>query len=90
VQKVAEIEAFGLTPLDYMPQVTPDDATVPLRRDEMAKAAAPYVHPKFAAINHTGEINLGVAARLAAAIARAGQIRIASRWRKRRPSPTAP
>ena len=25
------------------------------RRDDMAKAAAPYVHPKLAAIEHTGD-----------------------------------
>ena len=26
-----------------------------LRRDEMAKAVAPYVHPRFAMIPHTGD-----------------------------------
>jgi hypothetical protein len=25
------------------------------RRDEMAKAAAPYVHPKLASVQHTGK-----------------------------------
>jgi hypothetical protein len=26
------------------------------RRDEMAKAAAPYVHPRLAAIEHSGQL----------------------------------
>jgi hypothetical protein len=52
--KRAEIAASGLTPLDYMLQIMRDDAAEPSRRDDMAKAAAPYVHPKLAAIEHTG------------------------------------
>lgn len=44
----------GLTPLDYMLSVL-RDATMPAqRRDDMAKAAAPYVHPKLAQVAHTG------------------------------------
>jgi hypothetical protein len=32
------------------------DETAPAdRRDDMAKAAAPYVHPKLAAVEHTGK-----------------------------------
>jgi hypothetical protein len=40
--KVVEIEAFGVTALDYMLQVMRDTNAVADRRDEMAKAAAPY------------------------------------------------
>lgn len=53
--KVKEIQATGLAPLDYMLAVMRDTGAEPSRRDEMAKAAAPYVHPKLAAIEHTGK-----------------------------------
>ena len=35
----------GMLPLDYMLEVMRDKQEDPRRRDEMAKAAAPYVHP---------------------------------------------
>lgn len=53
--KAAEVAASGLTPLDYMLQAMRDEEVDPVRRDDMAKAAAPYVHPKLAAIEHTGK-----------------------------------
>jgi hypothetical protein len=37
------------TPLDYMLSVMRDPAVEPGRRDEMAKLALPYMHPKAAA-----------------------------------------
>jgi len=37
-------------PLDYMLRVMRDPATEPHRRDAMAKAAAPYVHPQLQAV----------------------------------------
>jgi hypothetical protein len=52
--KAAEIAASGTTPLDYMLAVMRDSAAEPNRRDDMAKAAAPYVHPKLQAIEHSG------------------------------------
>jgi len=55
----------GITPLDYMLQVmrqeVPEGASAEQKasivgmRFEAAKAAAPYVHPRLAAIEHTGE-----------------------------------
>src|SRR6516162_2241933 len=42
--------AQGLTPLEYMLAVLRDETVEPERRDEMAKAAAPYLHPRLAAI----------------------------------------
>jgi hypothetical protein len=41
-----EAEALGLTPLEYMIKVMNDGGADPLRRDRMAIAAAPYLHPK--------------------------------------------
>lgn len=45
----------GITPLEYMLGVLRDlDAPVQ-RRDDMAKAAAPYMHAKLASVEHTGK-----------------------------------
>jgi hypothetical protein len=38
----------ALTPLDYMLKVIRDETADEGRRDEMAKLAAPYMHPKLA------------------------------------------
>jgi hypothetical protein len=42
----AVAEATGILPLDYMLSVMRDANTEPKRRDAMAIAAAPYLHPK--------------------------------------------
>jgi hypothetical protein len=68
--KAEEIAASGLTPLDYMLTVMRNPRTDTARRDDMAKAAAPYVHPRLAAIATGGEVNNNIAERLAAALAR--------------------
>ena len=39
-------------PLDHMLRVMRDPTTEPHRRDAMAKAAAPYVHPQLQAVAH--------------------------------------
>lgn len=48
----------GETPLQYMLRVMNDEASEKPRRDDMAKAAAPYIHPKQATIEHTGNVTL--------------------------------
>ena len=48
----AEMAASGEMPLAYMMRVMRDPTTEPHRRDAMAKAAAPYVHPTLAAVAH--------------------------------------
>ena len=40
----------GETPLHYMLSVMKDESVPVERRDEMAKAAAPYCHPRLAAV----------------------------------------
>ncbi|RWP68202.1 MAG: hypothetical protein EOR07_07615 [Mesorhizobium sp.] len=50
----AKVAASGATPLDYMLKVMRDAKADPGRRDDMAKAAAPYVHPKLASMQHSG------------------------------------
>jgi hypothetical protein len=37
----------GLTPLEYMLAVLRDESVEPDRRDRMAAAAAPYIHPRL-------------------------------------------
>lgn len=55
VAKAAEIVASGLTPLEFMLGVMRDPNATPGERMDAAKSAAPYVHPKLAAIEHTGK-----------------------------------
>jgi hypothetical protein len=43
-RKLEEIERSGLAPLDYMLSVMRDPNAALARRDEMARAAAPYLH----------------------------------------------
>lgn len=52
-QQAAAI-ASGLAPLDYMLAVMRDAQQPPERRDDMAKAAAPYVHPRLS----SAELNI--------------------------------
>lgn len=53
--KAKEIAESGLTPLDFMLEVLRDPTQeYPIRMDA-AKSAAPYVHPKLASIEHTGD-----------------------------------
>lgn len=54
LRREKEIAKAGDTPLDYMLKVMRNSKAHPQRRDEMAKAAAPYVHPKLAAVQHSG------------------------------------
>lgn len=60
--KVAEIEASGLTPLDYLLSVMRSPDSDEARRVDAAKAAAPYVHPRLSNVeaNVNGKIGLTV------------------------------
>jgi hypothetical protein len=49
-----EVAKMGQTPLEYMLRVMRDSRAGGDRRDKMAIAAAPYVHPKLASMQHTG------------------------------------
>src|SRR5215472_7813809 len=46
----AAAEATGILPLDYMLSVMRDAKAEPKRRDAMAMAAAPYLHPKLSTV----------------------------------------
>lgn len=55
IARQKEIAESGLTPLDYMMRVLRDDLETPERRMDAAKSAAPYVHPRLQAVEHTGK-----------------------------------
>ncbi len=51
----AAIAGSGIEPVDYMLRVMRNPKAAVERRDDMAKAAAPYVHPRLAALQHSGK-----------------------------------
>ena len=53
----AAAAALGITPLQYMLEIMADGTAEPERRDRMAAAAAPYVHPKLQSVEHAGSID---------------------------------
>ncbi len=55
--KAAEIMASGLAPLDYMLSVMRDENNPRDVRLDAANKAAPYVHPKLTAVEHSGSID---------------------------------
>lgn len=54
--KAAAIAVSGLTPLDYMLSVLRDESADRHERMEAARNAAPYIHPKFASLEHSGHL----------------------------------
>jgi hypothetical protein len=56
--RAEEIAASGLTPLDFMLQVLRDESNPQDVRLDAASKAAPFVHPKLAAIEHSGGMTL--------------------------------
>ena len=57
-ETIAAVEAGGITPLDYMLAVLRDVTNDTDRRDDMAKAAAPYVHAKLASVDANVKANV--------------------------------
>jgi hypothetical protein len=55
IARQAEVAASGITPLDYLLQIMRDETAERDERRDAAKAAAPYVHPRLAAVEHTGK-----------------------------------
>jgi hypothetical protein len=55
VARELAIAASGLTPLAYMLAIMRDEAQPVAVRLDMAKAAAPYVHPRLAAVEQSGK-----------------------------------
>lgn len=59
-EKAAAVAASGLTPLEYMLAVMRDHEQPAEARLDAAKNAAPYVHPRLAAVEHTGKVMLPI------------------------------
>lgn len=57
-EAVAKAKAGGILPLDYLLKVMRNSKAKTQRRDWAAAAAAPYLHPKLAAIEHSGNVQL--------------------------------
>lgn len=53
--------AEGLTPLEYMLKILRDESQAPDARMDAAKSAAPYIHPRLAAIeaNIAASVSVG-------------------------------
>ena len=56
--RAAAIAASGLTPLDYLISVMRDEDAPRAERMQAAVKAAPYVHPRLAAIEDSGPIEV--------------------------------
>ena len=46
-----KVASEGITPLQYMLNIMRDTTAEPLVRSDMAKAAAPYIHPKLSSVD---------------------------------------
>jgi hypothetical protein len=55
-----EIASTGETPLEYMLRVMRDPEAPVARRDDMAIAAAPYIHSKLAQVDLTAQQNQNI------------------------------
>ena len=53
-KRLAEIVAGGLTPLEYMLNIMRDPTIEHGRRQAMAQASAPYIHPRLASTEISG------------------------------------
>lgn len=60
-EMLAKAASEGLSPLEFMLGVLRNDAASFDDRFEAAKAAAPYVHPRLAAVEHSGNQDKPVA-----------------------------
>ncbi len=65
--------ADGESPLEYMLRVMRDRSADEKRRDAMAQAAAPFVHTKLAAVEHSGNEDKPVSLVIASGVPRVDQ-----------------
>ena len=62
----AEVGEAGCTPLEHMLAVLHDPSADPDRKDRMATAAAPFVHPRLAVVDSTIRATVEVNGKLSA------------------------
>jgi hypothetical protein len=65
-----QARAEGITPLEYVLRIMRDEKADPRERFQAAVSALPYVHPRLAAIEHGGSVDIGYGAELEAATKR--------------------
>lgn len=70
--KAVEIAESGLTPLAYMLKVLRDEEVDPDTRLDAAKAAARFVHPTLASIEHKGDDDHPIAHSITVKFVKAG------------------
>jgi hypothetical protein len=54
-ETIREAKEAGLLPLEYMLNVLRDETQPSERRDEMARSAAPYCHPRLQTVKVQGD-----------------------------------
>lgn len=57
-ESIERAKLTGELPLDYMLRIMRDQSAAPDRRDDMAKAASPYVHARLQAVDATLKANI--------------------------------
>ena len=72
-ERMAALLDSGETPLEYMLRVLRDPATDHKRRDDMAKGAAPYLHPRLAQTEISGNADKPIAHKLKIEFVRPGE-----------------
>lgn len=63
-ERMSALVAGGETPLEYMLRVLRDPTTEYSRKDELSKAAAPYMHPRLASTEIKGDADKPIAHKL--------------------------
>ena len=72
-ERMAALLDSGETPLEYMLRVLRDPATDHKRRDDMARGAAPYLHPRLAQTEISGNIDKPIEHKLKIEFVRPGE-----------------
>lgn len=67
---VAALANSGETPIEYMLRVMRSPSEDDKRRDAMAVAAAPFIHPRLAAVEHKGDAENPVAFQIVSGVPR--------------------
>lgn len=72
IDLLASVAKQGVTPLQFMLAIMNNPKKSPALRADMAKAAAPYVHARLGAIEHTGKNGKPIEYKVTARIVRGG------------------
>ena len=72
-ERLAGLIAGGITPLEYMLSIVRDTTAEHRRREAMAQASAPYIHPKLTSTEITGDQNKPIQHKLRIEFVKAGE-----------------